>query len=598
MNNQERQSDTESKLRSSVAKLLLTQQSLINLRYRRDRELRVLDGIVRFSGLALPNAADEHSFWEIAVQTATETFDSEFCLVMEKCDDGLHVRAMRGPQPILDQEIEPLAERVQEAIYVDQLLLDESQLAGISIAGEPLGSLSIAKIGPSKPTACRVLLAAVSLRKQVFFETFDEFSLPGLRTYASHLHVVFEALTSRIRIAEQLKELDKSNEALERANRDLENRIREQRRAEAALRESEALLNQAQALAQVGSWHLNLNSNILTGSPETYRLYGLPPDQTLSLNHLLAAIHPDDRPAVREKWQAALQGEEYDVEFRIITNDSIHWIREQAQFELGPDNQPLSAVGTVQNITKRRQVEERMMVSLQEAQNLSRLKSEFVTLVSHEFRTPLSAILNAAELLEDSYELLSQEKRDQFFQMIRSEIHRLSTMIHETLAMGRIDSGQMQCRPKPLDIRRFVERVAQQARLAYKDHPEVIIQANLAGDFVNADNELLFLILLNLISNAYKYSAPEANVILTLETTEKILRFSVQDHGIGIPKEAKERMFEAFFRAPNVGRRKGTGVGLYVTKRAVEMCEGAITFDSTPGEGTTFFVSIPTAPMP
>jgi signal transduction histidine kinase len=179
--------------------------------------------------------------------------------------------------------------------------------------------------------------------------------------------------------------------------------------------------------------------------------------------------------------------------------------------------------------------------------------------------------------------------------MIRSEIHRLSTMIQETLAMGRIDSGKMQTNPRPFDVRQLFGRVANQAHLAYKDHPEVIIHDNLESEIFCTDSELLFLILLNLISNGYKYSPPGSDVHVRVGTIDDTLHFEVQDYGVGIPLECRPRLFEAFFRASNVGKQKGTGVGLYVTKCAVEMCQGSISFTSEPGNGTTFIVDIPPA---
>ncbi len=386
------------------------------------------------------------------------------------------------------------------------------------------------------------------------------------------------------------------NQQLQKLVKELDERVASRT---AALQESEDRLNQAQALAQIGSWHLALPHKNLSTSAETVRMYRLPNQTRLSQNDLLHAIHPEDQHLVRQAWHdIASTGEPYDIEYRILAKTGIDWVRERAHPETNDKKAITGVVGTVQNITKRRQFEEQTLQSLREARDLSRLKSEFVTLVSHEFRTPLAAILNASELLEDSYDRLSQEKRDSFFLMIRNEVHRLSTMLQETLALGRIDSGQMQCHPRPMDIRQLYRRVVQQAHLAHKNRAKVDVTENLATTHISADEQLLFLILLNLLTNAYKYSERETPVSLLIETTPSKLHFEVHDQGIGIPQEAQERLFDAFYRAPNVGHIKGTGVGLYVTQSAVQLCGGKIHVVSNPDQGTTFLVDLPLQPPP
>ncbi|MFM1943469.1 MAG: hypothetical protein RI897_2451 [Verrucomicrobiota bacterium] len=455
--------------------------------------------------------------------------------------------------------------------------------------------------------ALRVTTPIESLVKSVRNLDLEDHTRPSLILKTPRTAEVALLATNLESMAARLQEsynlLERAAEERASLNHQLQNLVQDldQRVANrtAALQESEARLNQAQALAQIGSWHLELPTKKLSASAETIRMYRLPNQPTVSQNDLLPAIHPEDQPLVRQAWHdIASTGETYNIEYRILAKTGIDWVREQAHPETDDKNEITGVVGTVQNITKRRQLEEQTLESLREAQHLSRLKSEFVTLVSHEFRTPLAAILNASELLEDSYDRLSQEKRDNFFQMIRNEVHRLSTMLQETLALGRIDSGQMQCHPKPIDIRQLYRRVIQQAHLAHKNRAVVDVSENLATTSISADDQLLFLILLNLLTNAYKYSEPDTPVTLLVETTPSNLHLEVHDKGIGIPQEAQDRLFDAFYRAPNVNHIKGTGVGLYVTQRAVELCGGKIHVVSNPDQGTTFLVDLPLQPLP
>jgi PAS domain S-box-containing protein len=326
----------------------------------------------------------------------------------------------------------------------------------------------------------------------------------------------------------------------------------------------------------------------VTGINEAQALGQIPPQFKSDLT-------PPD--VIHSLWHAIQQGQAWQGQIRSRRgNNDVFW----AQLSISPisDSQGVATrfVALMEDITHRRQIEERMLESLREHQSINRLKSDFVTLVSHEFRTPLAAILNATELLEDSYDLLSDAKRQEFFHMIKTEVHRLAAMLQEILALGKLDAGQMQCRLQPVELLQLSQRVAQEAHLAYQHHPPIEIQSTPDNPTIHSDPQLLYLILLNLLSNALKYSQPNTPATLKITTTSTIIRLEIIDRGIGIPATAQTRLFEAFYRAPNVGQIKGTGVGLYVTHRCVELLHGTIQVISSPGEGSRFIVELPQQP--
>jgi PAS domain S-box-containing protein len=323
----------------------------------------------------------------------------------------------------------------------------------------------------------------------------------------------------------------------------------------------------------------------VTGLNETEAVGQIPPQFKSDLTA------PD---VIHSLWNAIQKGSAWQGQIRSRRgNNDVFW----AQLSISPilDSQGVATrfVALMEDITHRRQIEERMLESLREQQSTNRLKSDFITLVSHEFRTPLAAILNATELLEDSYDLLSETKRQSFFNMITTEVHRLSAMLQEILALGKIDAGQMQLRKQPVELLQLCQGVAQEAHLAFQKHPAIKILTTTPITTVQTDPQLLYLILLNLLSNALKYSPQNTTTTLTASTDNNVIRLEIVDHGIGIPPSAQSHLFEAFYRAPNVGQIKGTGVGLYVTNRCVELLHGKIEVSSTPGEGSRFVVQLP-----
>ena len=172
--------------------------------------------------------------------------------------------------------------------------------------------------------------------------------------------------------------------------------ITDRMRMENALRRSEANLAHAQAIAHVGSWYFDLRSNALTWSDETYRIFGREIGQPVSLDAFIAFVPPADRERVLAEWEAALHGSPYDVEHRIVVDGEHKWLRQMAELSFDDDGNPVSALGTVQDITELKRAGQATRDALAEAQRLARLRSEFVANMSHEIRTPLNAVIGLA----------------------------------------------------------------------------------------------------------------------------------------------------------------------------------------------------------
>ncbi len=234
--------------------------------------------------------------------------------------------------------------------------------------------------------------------------------------------------------------------------------------------------------------------------------------------------------------------------------------------------------------------------ALQQERELNRLKSEFVSMVSHDFRTPLTSIQGFAELLRENLDSLTPEQRDRYFQKINAAVENLLDLLDEVLLLGGLDSGKMQCRPTPIALEGFCRDLVESVSLGtnYSHHIELNYSGN--SNLVTLDATLLRQILTNLLTNAIKYSPDCHRVRFDVHCETQQVTFRIQDAGIGIPADNQSRLFETFYRCSNVGKIKGTGLGLAVTKRCIDAHQGTIAVESAVGIGTTMIVTLPLLP--
>jgi signal transduction histidine kinase len=216
-----------------------------------------------------------------------------------------------------------------------------------------------------------------------------------------------------------------------------------------------------------------------------------------------------------------------------------------------------------------------------------------VSLVSHEFRTPLGITMSAVELLRNYLDRLSPDKLKDLLEDIYTSTLRMSGLMEQVLLLGRVEAGKLALNPAPMDLAALGNKLVDEALLATAQRCPVKFTTD--GDLAGAHGEesLLRHILSNLLSNAIKYSPSGSVVFFRVARDGADAVFAVSDCGIGIPSADRGRLFEPFHRASNVGQTPGSGLGLLIVKRCVELHEGRITFESREADGTTFTVRLP-----
>jgi PAS domain S-box-containing protein len=247
----------------------------------------------------------------------------------------------------------------------------------------------------------------------------------------------------------------------------------------------------------------------------------------------------------------------------------------------------------INDISERKRLEEELHRALAREKELSQLKTNFVSTVSHEFRTPLGIIMSSAQILADYLDQLEPVERLQHLNSITRNTRQMATLMEEVLLLSRVDSGRMIFEPGPLDLPGLCRRLTDEILSATGRQCPIHLSVTPDCGDVRADERLLRHILTNLLSNAVKYSARCSPIEFTAERRESDLVCRIADRGIGIPDEDREWLFTAFHRGRNVGERQGSGLGLTIVKRCVELHGGRIEVARNSGSGTAVTVWLP-----
>ncbi|MCD6063308.1 MAG: domain S-box protein [Flavipsychrobacter sp.] len=231
--------------------------------------------------------------------------------------------------------------------------------------------------------------------------------------------------------------------------------------------------------------------------------------------------------------------------------------------------------------------------SLQEAlekeKELNELKSRFVSMASHEFRTPLSTVLSSAYLLSQYGKTEDQPKREKHIQRIVSSVNLLTDILNDFLSVGKIEEGKIQVRFSEIDIRETISELVNELKTITKPGQEIIYEHS-GSSFVMLDMALVKHIVLNLVSNAIKFSPENSPIYVNSINDSHVLTLSIKDKGLGISPEDQQHLFERFFRGANVTNIQGTGLGLHIVAKYVELLNGTISFNSALNQGTEFII--------
>lgn len=427
------------------------------------------------------------------------------------------------------------------------------------------------------------------------FRTWETWEVELMKQLATQVAIAIqqsELYTQLQKLNEELEvRVQQRTQQLAQANHNLRAEIAERQRTEAAL---QALITASPRAI----FTLDLAGNVKIWNPTAQRMFGWSDAEVIDRPN---PIFLDDKlEEYKTLQQSILQGTTYSrVELQRCKKDGtpIDIIFSAAPL-YDSENNITGLVAVIADITERKRLDE-IRLALEREKELSALKTRFFSMASHEFRTPLSTALAAAQLLENCQdEWDNSSKRLRNLQRIQGSVKNMVQMLDDILTINRAEAGKLEFNPKVLDIESFCSSFIEELRLSTGKTHDLIFSCQGKAVSSCVDEILLRSILSNLLSNAIKYSPPGGNIHLNLEFQPDIVIIQVQDWGIGIPPTTQKKLFDPFHRGNNVRSIPGTGLGLVVVKKCVDLHQGDINIISEVGVGTTCIVKIPLRLMP
>ncbi|HEY9876724.1 MAG TPA: ATP-binding protein [Candidatus Obscuribacterales bacterium] len=253
----------------------------------------------------------------------------------------------------------------------------------------------------------------------------------------------------------------------------------------------------------------------------------------------------------------------------------------------------IANIGVNHDITHRKQAETEIRKALEKEKELNELRSNFITMASHQFRTPLAIILTSSDILKSYGSKLSEEKKLSHLDRIQLQINNMTQLLEDVLFIGKAESGRIEFNPITINLELFCKEFLEELELTVNEKHSFNFECYGNCSNIQMDEKLLRQMLTNLLSNAIKYSPNGGEISLNLICENEQAIFLIKDEGIGILPGEKQLLFEVFNRGSNVGNIPGTGLGLAIVKKAVELHGGSMAIESQLGAGTTFRVSVP-----
>lgn len=284
---------------------------------------------------------------------------------------------------------------------------------------------------------------------------------------------------------------------------------------------------------------------------------------------------------------------EYTTELELKVRERT---RELEQMNMGLESQiqerKLAELALKKSLEDVKKAEKEILKTLEKEKELGELKSRFVSMASHEFRTPLTTISSSANLIKKYPETRQQSNRTKHIDRIQNSVKNLTGILNDFLSIEKLESGAIKVNYEKVRLHDVMDDAIQELNLILKEGQEIVYQNDLDIAF-ETDPHLLKNLLYNLVSNASKYSETHKSIFIGCIKENGNIKLEVRDQGIGIPKVEQKNLFERFFRANNAVNIQGTGLGLHIVKKYTDLLNGTINFESEEGKGSTFSIQLP-----
>ena len=350
-----------------------------------------------------------------------------------------------------------------------------------------------------------------------------------------------------------------------------------------------------------GIWDLNFSTMEMFCSEYFISLFNWKEPTFSGFKTILNVVDPKDKRAILRIFVGLKNGTVDDYilngEVRLPQpNGDTKWLQWRCAILREEDNSIKRLTGSLIDITKKKVVEEEIIKALYKQENLNQLRQRFVTMASHEFKSPLTSIQTSSDLIEmvlDKENVEIVPKISKYTNRIRQQVKRLNNILSDILVLGRLEAHQLQIKREWVSITTIITDVQEHLSHLIDDNRQLVVENMVSSDRIEVDINLMMHLLSNLISNAYKYSAGRPAPAIRFSEVDDSVQIEVEDFGIGMDENDLSNMFEPFYRSDKVEGVKGYGLGLVLVKEIVDVHNGTIDVKSEIDKGTTVWVRIP-----
>lgn len=351
--------------------------------------------------------------------------------------------------------------------------------------------------------------------------------------------------------------------------------------------------------AKLGLWEWLPETNKVYPSQAYAGILGYSVEALTDYSAWFDNIHEEDRQYVLDNLQAHLSdgNKPYDVQYRTrVGSGEFRWVASNGMAKRDSNNRPIILTGFLRDIHEQVVAQEARNQAIQRMLELNELKSNFVSMASHQFRTPLTVIYSNVELMEMGIMKLEPSLMQRFSKAtgrIKDEVVRMTELMNNILTFGKYEAGLMTIRFASMDVVQLIKRINEQYFSQESDGRRIEILVEGTPRLLTADSMLLTHAFSNLMSNALKYSPQRPAPQIQIRFLKDVLQVEIRDYGIGIPEKDQPNTFNSFFRASNASTIVGSGLGLPIVKEFLERHKGSVTFNSIENKGSTFTVQLP-----
>lgn len=355
---------------------------------------------------------------------------------------------------------------------------------------------------------------------------------------------------------------------------------------------------EAQRVGKVGHWEYNIIKNKLYWSDQTYQIYEVSPeDFECTYENAIKLFHQEDRQLVIDKYlDYSTDNQKMEITHRIISESGkLKYITQRTETSFDEKGNPLSTIGSVQDITESKLAENLLFEQKKQLQELNATKDKFFSIIGHDLRSPFAGIIGFSDFLLKNLKILSVAETDKYVGVINSSVKNTLDLLDNLLLWSKSQTGKISFSPKKIVLASIIREVITASNSIAKIK-NISLNLNKADEFdVYADENMLLIILRNLISNAIKFTEMGGHVNISLRSIDKQVEITISDDGVGMSDEIRESLFDISSNVTTIGTadEKGSGLGLVLCKEFVLKHGGSIWVESEEGKGSDFKFTLP-----